>query len=68
MYLVNKYSQITGQIKNIIEENILAGERDQKKIIAQVLTSLQSGRTPDVKQIIKIYNEVIDKNKQLRLL
>lgn len=68
MEKINKYESIETRVTNIVEKCIDQGIRSFKEVLAEVLSELREGRTPDVKLVMNIYESTMKEYKQPRQL
>jgi DNA modification methylase len=65
-HLINQYEQLTDAISRIIKQCLAEGIREPKKVLSEVFSQLRNGRTPDLKTILDIYEEVKTTNRTKR--
>lgn len=56
-YLTSEYEQLTDVVKRIIHACLEEGLRDKKAVIAEVLSKLPYGRTPDISMVGELFNQ-----------
>jgi DNA modification methylase len=61
--LIHHYEQLTDVIRKIIKQCFIDGTYEPKSVISEVLSHLRNGRTPDLKCILAIYEEVKTEDK-----
>jgi hypothetical protein len=59
LWKIGQYEPLETRITTIIERCLASGIRDYKAVLAEVLSELCDGRTPDMKQIQHIYNALL---------
>jgi DNA modification methylase len=68
MEKINKYESIEARITDIVEKCIDQGIHSFKEVLAEVLSELREGRTPNVKLVMNIYQKTTEEYKQPRQL
>jgi hypothetical protein len=62
-HLIGKYEQLKDVIQRIIDKCLEQDIIEQKTVVAEVLTALPNGRTPDLRMVLGLINENMGNRK-----